>query len=160
MTEGITTEFKREYTDEIKKTVIAFANTRGGEVLIGVEDDGTVLGVADVDGTMLKATNALRDSIKPDVTMFLLCEKREMGGKDVVAIKVQKGTACPYYLAAKGLRPEGVFVRQGASTVPATGSAILKMIKETDGDDYEAARSLNQELTFQDAECFFTEEHI
>lgn len=160
MTEGITTEFKREYTDEIKKTVIAFANTRGGEVLIGVEDDGTVLGVADVDGTMLKATNALRDSIKPDVTMFLLCEKREIGGKDVVAIKVQKGTACPYYLAAKGLRPEGVFVRQGASTVPATGSAILKMIKETDGDDYEAARSLNQELTFQDAECFFTEEHI
>lgn len=111
MTEGITTEFKREYTDEIKKTVIAFANTRGGEVLIGVEDDGTVLGVADVDGTMLKATNALRDSIKPDVTMFLLCEKREIGGKDVVAIKVQKGTACPYYLAAKGLRPEGVFVR-------------------------------------------------
>ena len=160
MTEGITTEFKREYTDEIKKTVIAFANTRGGEVLLGVEDDGTVIGVPDVDGTMLKVTNAMRDSIKPDITMFLLCEKREMGGKDVVAIKVQKGTACPYYLAAKGLRPEGVFVRQGASTVPATGSAILKMIKETDGDDYEAARSLNQELTFQDAECFFTEEHI
>ena len=90
MTEGITTEFKREYTDGIKKTVIA----------------------------------------------------------------------CPYYLAAKGLRPEGVFVRQGASTVPATGSAILKMIKETDGDDYEAACSLNQELTFQDAEHFFAEEHI
>lgn len=160
MTEGITTEFKREYTDEIKKTVIAFANTRGGEVLIGVEDDGTVIGVADVDGTMLKVTNALRDSIKPDITMFLLCEKREMGGKDVVAVSVQKGIACPYYLAAKGLRPEGVFVRQGASTVPATGSVILKMIKETDGDEYEAARSLNQELTFQDAERFFAEEHI
>ena len=160
MTEGITTEFKREYTEDIKKTVIAFANTRGGEVLIFVEDDGTVIGVAEVDGTMLKVTNALRDAIKPDITMFLLCEKREIDGKDVVAVSVQKGTACPYYLAAKGLRPEGVFVRQGASTVPATGSAILKMIKETDGDEYEAARSLNQELTFQDAERFFAEEHI
>lgn len=160
MTEGMTTEFKREYTDEIKKTVVAFANTRGGELLIGVEDDGMVVGVQDVDETMLKVTNALRDSIKPDITMFLLCEKREMEGKDVVAVSVQKGTACPYYLAAKGLRPEGVFVRQGASTVPATGSTILKMIKETDGDDYEAARSLNQDLTFQDAERFFTEEHI
>ena len=160
MTEGITTEFKREYTEDIKKTIIAFANTRGGEVLIGVEDDGTVIGVTDVDGTMLKVTNAMRDSIKPDITMFLLCEKREMDGKDVVAVSVQKGTACPYYLAAKGLRPEGVFVRQGASTVPATGSAILKMIKETDGDDYESARSLNQELTFQDAERFFAEENI
>lgn len=160
MTEGMTTEFKREYTDEIKKTVVAFANTSGGELLIGVEDDGSVIGVPDVDGTMLKVTNALRDSIKPDITMFLLCEKREMDGKDIVAVSVQKGTACPYYLAAKGLRPEGVFVRQGASTVPATGSAILKMIKETDGDDYEAARSLNQELTFQDAARFFAEEHI
>lgn len=160
MTEGMTTEFKREYTDDIKKTIIAFANTRGGEVLIGVEDDGTVIGVLDVDGTMLKVTNAMRDSIKPDITMFLLCEKREMDGKDVVAVNVQKGTACPYYLASKGLRPEGVFVRQGASTVPATGSAILKMIKETDGDDYESARSLNQELTFQDTERFFAEENI
>lgn len=160
MTEGMTTEFKREYTDEIKKTVVAFANTSGGELLIGAEDDGTVIGVPDVDKTMLKVTNALRDSIKPDITMFLLCEKREMEGKDVVAVSVQKGTACPYYLAAKGLRPEGVFVRQGASTVPATRSAILKMIKETDGDDYEATRSLNQELTFQDAERFFAEEHI
>jgi len=160
MTEGITTELKREYTDDIKKTIIAFANTRGGELLIGVEDDGTVTGVSDVDGTMLKVTNALRDSIKPDITMFLFCEKREIAGKDVVAITVQKGTACPYYLAAKGLRPEGVFVRQGASTVPATGSAILKMIKETDGDDYEAARSLYQELTFHCAERFFAEENI
>lgn len=160
MTEGITIEFKREYTDEIKKTVVAFANTSGGELLIGVEDDGTVVGVPDVDGTMLKVTNTLRDSIKPDITMFLLCEKREMDGKDVVSVSIQKGTACPYYLAAKGLRPEGVFVRQGAFTVPATWSAILKMIKETDGDDYEAVRSLNQDLTFQDAERFFAEEHI
>lgn len=160
MTEGITIEFKREYTDEIKKTVVAFANTSGGELLIGVEDDGTVVGVPDVDGTMLKVTNTLRDSIKPDITMFLLCEKREMDGKDVVSVSIQKGTACPYYLAAKGLRPEGVFVRQGAFTVPATWSAILKMIKETDGDDYEAIRSLNQDLTFQDAERFFAEEHI
>lgn len=160
MTEGITTELKREYTEDLKKTIIAFANTRGGEILIGVEDDGSVTGVTDVDGTMLKVTNAMRDSIKPDITMFLLCEKRKIEGKDVVAVSVQKGTACPYYLAAKGLRPEGVFVRQGASTVPATGSAILKMIKETDGDDYESARSLNQELTFQDAERFFAEENI
>lgn len=44
--------------------------------------------------------------------------------------------------------------------VPATWSAILKMIKETDSDDYETVRSLNQELTFQDTERFFAEENI
>ena len=51
-------------------------------------------------------------------------------------------------LTVKAIRPEGVYVRQGASSVPATETAILKMIKETDGENYEEIRSLNQELTF------------
>jgi len=158
--ESLKIEFKREYTEEVKKTVIAFANTDGGEIRIGVDDDGTVVGVADVDSVMLKVTNSVRDSIKPDVTMFLLCELREVDGKSIVVVDVQRGTARPYYLAGKGVRPEGVFVRQGASTIPATESAILKMIRETSGDSYETARSLIQELTFQSAERAFREEKI
>lgn len=158
--ENVTTEFKRQYTDEIKKTIIAFANTRGGEVLIGVDDDGSIVGVTDTDGTMLRVTNAARDAIKPDVMGFISCEERIADGKQIVAISVQKGTASPYYLATKGIRPEGVFVRQGSSTVPATESAILKMIKETGGDEHETTRSLVQELTFKEAERFFADEGI
>ena len=37
--ESLTTEFKREYTEEIKKTIVAFANTSGGTLYIGVNDD-------------------------------------------------------------------------------------------------------------------------
>ena len=90
--EGLTMELKREYTEDIKKTVIAFANTEGGEILIGVDDDGAVVGVDDAAGMILKATNAIRDSIKPDVTVFVLCEER-LEGKAVVAVKVQRGAA-------------------------------------------------------------------
>lgn len=68
--------------------------------------------------------------------------------KNIVVIDVQKGTACPYYLASKGLRPNGVYVRQGASSAPATETAILKMIKETDGDKYESIRSIEQKTNF------------
>ncbi|MFA6308942.1 MAG: RNA-binding domain-containing protein [Clostridia bacterium] len=146
--ENLTTEFKREYVEDIKKTVIAFANTNGGKIYIGVQDDGSVVGVRDTDETMLKATNAVRNSIKPDVTMFVDCSTEETDGKNIVILEIQKGTSSPYYLAGKGIRPEGVFVRQGSSTVPATEAAILKMIKETDGNEYEDLRSLNQELTF------------
>ena len=127
--ESLTVEYKREYIDDIKKTIIAFANTDGGELLIGVDDDGTVLGVDDPDDVMLKVTNSARDTIKPDVTIFMRVESRTIQGKSIISVSVQKGTACPYYLGAKGIRPEGVFVRQGASTVPATESAILKMIR-------------------------------
>ncbi len=158
--ESLVTEFKREYTDDIVKTVIAFANTNGGELLIGVDDNGSITGVDNTDTTMLKVTNAVRDSIRPDVTLFTLCETRTIKGKSIIAINVQKGTAPPYYLAGKGIRPEGVFVRQGASTVPATESAILKMIKETGGDSFETTRSLKQELTFHSAGKFFAEEKI
>lgn len=108
-----------------------------------------------MDGTMLRVTNAVRDAVRPDVTMFVECENDVMEGKSIVRISVQRGTARPYYLHNKGIRPEGVYVRQGASTVPATDAVILGMIKETGGDSYEAARSLVQKLTFDRTAAFF-----
>lgn len=153
--EDQTTEYKREYTDEIKKTVIAFANTRGGKIYIGVNDDLSVEGINLVDEVLLQSSNMIRDSIKPDITMFIDYKVEVLEEKEVVVIEVQKGTSVPYYLASKGIRSEGVFVRQGASSVPATETAILNMIKETSGDNYEAIRSLNQSLTFESCENEF-----
>lgn len=153
--EGLTVELKRKYVDDIKKTVIAFANTAGGSIYIGIEDDGTVSGVSDADSVILQATNAVRDAIRPDVTMFVSCHIDKNDDKNIVVIEVQKGTSCPYYLESKGIRPSGVYVRQGASSVPATETAILRMIKETDGDKYESIRSTEQNLTFEAAEKEF-----
>lgn len=61
--EDLNTEFKRHYVDDIKATAIAFANTQGGYLYVGIEDDGTVCGVSDPDGAVLQIQNALRDSI-------------------------------------------------------------------------------------------------
>ena len=120
MIEGSSVEFKREFVEDIRLTVLAFANTDGGTLYIGVENDGTVRGVDDPDGTMLRVTNTIRDSIRPDVTLFTKIGTEEIEGKTVVTVSVQRGTARPYYLGSKGIRPEGVYVRQGASTVPAS----------------------------------------
>lgn len=160
MDEGKMIEFKREYTDDIKKTVVAFANSDGGTIYIGIQDDGTVVGVADADDTILRTTNASRDAIRPDVTLFVECNIEVMEGKKVIVITVQRGTARPYYVAKKGVRPEGVYVRQGASTVPATETAILNMIKETSGDCYEKARSLEQQLTFERTAAYFERKNV
>jgi len=149
--ETATIELKREFTSDINKTVIAFANTNGGTLYIGVENDGSIRGVSNTDTEMLKISNSIRDTIKPDVTMFIDFQQEAIDGITVIKIIVQKGTSCPYYIAGKGIRPEGVFVRQGVSTVPATETAILRMIRETDGEKYEDVRSLNQELTFIEA---------
>ncbi len=141
-------EYKREYTDDIKKTVIAFANTTGGQIHIGISDDLSVVGINDADSVLLKCANMIRDAIKPDITMFIDYKVEVIDNKSTVIIDVQRGTMRPYYIGSKGVRPEGVFIRQGASSVPASESSIINMIKETSGDDYEEMRSMNQELTF------------
>ena len=160
MLENVTTEFKCEFIDDIKYTVIAFANTEGGTLYVGVNDDGSICGVENADETMLRLTDMIRDVVRPDITMFTKCETREMEGKLVVVLQVLRGTARPYYLHSKGVRPEGVYVRQGASSVPASETAILNMIKETSGDCYEDARSINQQLTFRTAEEYFSKKNV
>lgn len=144
-----TVELKSIVLDDIKKEIIAFANCNGGTVYVGVADDGTVLGVENADECALQISNMVRDAVKPDITLFIHYETLDCEGKAVVAVNIQRGTNRPYYLAKKGLRPEGVYVRQGYSSVPATDTAIRQMIKETDGDSFENMRSINQELTFE-----------
>ena len=153
--ESETIELKEVVVDDIKKEIIAFANCDGGKLYIGVRDDGTVVGLNNPDEVSLRISNMVRDSIKPDVTMFLHYQTIEENGKEIVAVDIQRGTDRPYYLAKKGMRPEGVYVRQGYSSVPATDTAIRRMIKETDGDRFEAMRCLNQELTFEAAKKEF-----
>lgn len=155
-----TVELKSIVMDDIKKEIIAFANCDGGTVYVGVADDGKVLRVENADECALQISNMVRDAVKPDVTMFIHYETLECDGKAVVAVNIQRGTNRPYYLAKKGLRPEGVYVRQGYSSVPATDTAIRQMIKETDGDSFENMRSINQALTFEATKKEFEKRNV
>ena len=160
MIEDKNTEFKREYVDEIKKTLIAFANTEGGSLYIGIADNGEPLGIEDADDVVLRIGNVIRDAIRPDLTMFCDIAAENLQGKTVVKVAVNRGMARPYYLASKGIRPEGVYIRLGTASVPASESMILSMIRETAGDSYEEARSLVQDLTFREAETVFDDKGI
>ncbi len=141
-------EFKAMATDEIYKEVIAFANTNGGIVYIGIDNSGNVVGIDNIDETYTRITNGIRDAIVPDVTMFIKYTLQDNG---VVKISVGEGACKPYYLRAKGLKPSGVFVRQGTSSVGASAEQIRQMIKDSDGDTFEEMRSMEQELTFEAA---------
>lgn len=158
--ESESVELKAIVVDEIKKEIIAFANCDGGKLYIGVQDGGIVSGIDNPDETALQVRNMVRDSIKPDLTMFLHYETIEVDGKKIVSVDIQKGTERPYYLAKKGLRPEGVYVRHGYSSVPATNTVIRRMIEETDGDHFEEMRSLDQNLTFESTKKIFEERNV
>ena len=150
--ENENTEFKSALTGDIYKEVIAFANNGGGVIYIGVDDNGNEIGVADVDETYTRLTNGIRDAISPDVTVF---SKYSLNENNVIKIEISEGARKPYYLKSKGIKPSGVYVRQGASSVPASEDQIRLMIKMSDGDSFEGIRSLNQELTFVSAKQAF-----
>lgn len=156
MRESMSLEFKATFVSDLNKEVIAFANTNGGEIYVGLNDNGTACGLKNINDVELQCINHIANTIKPDITPFVKYEKTVVDGKDVLKIVVNKGSMTPYYIAGKGIRPEGVYLRMGTASVPASETAIVKMIKETTGDAYEDTRSLNQNLTFIQAEQEFS----
>ena len=145
-------EYKSQMIDDIYKEVIAFANTDGGVIYLGIDDKGNLIGIDNVDETYTRLTNGIRDAIAPDVTMFV---RYVLQDNKVIQIEVAEGSYKPYYLKSKGMKPAGVYVRQGTSSVQASPEQIRQMIKESDGDSYEDSRSLEQDLTFHAAETAF-----
>lgn len=153
--ENFNTELKEVLTSELKKEIVAFANTCDGTIYIGINDKGEVIGVENSDDVIERASASIRNAIKPDVTMYVTLNIEDIEEKKVVVIKVQRGASRPYYIGEKGLKPSGVYIRQGNSSIPASEEYIRQMIKETDGDSFEKLRSLNQNLTFNYTEMIF-----
>jgi ATP-dependent DNA helicase RecG len=159
MREDEYTEFKREPTKQVAREVIAFANTHGGTLYLGVDDDGVPVGITDVDAAMLVVVNSVRDSVAPDV--MPLIQVSVLSGEEcedlfgsvpksgaVVRLAVGEGRRKPYCLARKGPVPEGVFVREGPSTASADSGRILEMIMESSQTSFEDLPAGEDDLTF------------
>jgi ATP-dependent DNA helicase RecG len=87
--EGLTVEFKERYTPRIDEDIVAFANARGGTLLLGVRDDGTVAGERLTNDLKAKITSLARNC-KPAITT----ELSQIG--EVVAVSVAEGAEKPY----------------------------------------------------------------
>ena len=166
MRENVDVEFKEpdrktgKLPDSVSKAIIAFANTEGGELYVGITDDGTTVGVENPDDVMTKISNVAHDTVLPDVMPFLQIRTIERDGKNVVKATVSIGTERPYYLAKEGLKPKGVFVRRGSACIPLNEAGIRQMIMDSSGKSFEESRSLNQELTFQTLQAELEAKHL
>jgi ATP-dependent DNA helicase RecG len=161
MLETQTTEYKREWSDKAKNTMLAFLNTDGGTLYIGIENDGSVYGVnGDIDLEMRRVATSFRDSVTPDPTGFFKVEPEQREGKYIIIVSVERGTSIPYCYLADGLVPQGVYVRVGSSTVMATREHIRKLIKDNSAEQFLNGLSFEQNLTFEYADKVFAEEEV
>lgn len=153
-------ELKSILTKDIKKEIIAFANTNGGKIYVGVNDNGNIIGIEDIDNDLQAITGMINEGIKPSLIEYTQIKIEQFNDKNIIVIEIQSGPNKPYYLADKGLKPSGVYLRHGCSSIQASDEIIKKMIFEHVGLRFEEMVSKNQNLTFEYLEGKFKENNL
>jgi predicted HTH transcriptional regulator len=100
---------------------VSFLNYNGGgEILVGVTDDGTVVGLADIDGDQRKIADRLGNNIRPKILGLFDVVAEKLEGSNIIRIVVSSGTQKPYYIRKRGMTEGGCFIRAGSSAQPMT----------------------------------------
>jgi ATP-dependent DNA helicase RecG len=135
--EGKTLEFKRDLSspDGALKTIVAFANTAGGTLLIGVEDRGrNVRGVADPLDEEERIANLISDRISPRFVPEI--EILPWRQTHVLALQVYPGPSRPHHLIREG-PAAGVYVRVGSTNRRADAELIEELQRFSRGEGFD-----------------------
>ena len=155
--ENISVEYKRELTDGFEKEVVAFLNTLGGEIFIGVEDNGNIIGVENADKLALIVIDRIKNNILPSAMGIFNVDVKQSLGKDYIAITVAQGLEKPYYLKKYGMSPNGCFYRVGSQSAQMPQSMINELFSRRVINTLHNVVSPNQELTFTQLKIFYEE---
>ena len=160
MTETNRIEFKRELTDklDIEKEVVAFLNYReGGIIYIGIEKNGTVVGVKDIDGDMLKIKDRIRKNISPSPMGLFDVTATTIDNKRVIKIFIASGNEKPYYKTKYGMSEHGCYIRVGTAADPMTTAMIEDLFSHRVRNSLKNIPSPRQDLTFSQLRIYYQE---
>ena len=134
--EGKTLEFKRDLSSPTGplRTIVAFANSAGGRLVIGVDDDGGVTGVADPLTEAERVASLIDDRISPQLVPAI--DIVTLNGRTVLVVDVPLSTRRPHYMTRQG--PEaGVYVRLGPTTRQADPALVAELERNARGIAFE-----------------------
>ena len=136
-TEGKNLEFKRDLSSPARflRTIVAFANTAGGIILIGVEDRTKhIRGVSDPLDLEERVVNLISDSIKPRLVPDV--ELLSYRNTHVLAVEVFPSPARPHHIARQGLQ-RGTYARVGSSNRLADAALVAEMRRFATGESFD-----------------------
>jgi predicted HTH transcriptional regulator len=115
--EGLTTEFKRTIDSAFKiaKTIVSFANTSGGRLLVGISDSSAILGVVSELKELQKLEKATRELIEPK--LLIRIKTVQIDGKKILAVEIEESQDKPHYAVnEKGERI--IYIRVKDKSIP------------------------------------------
>ena len=153
-------ELKRELTRELdlEREVVAFLNYReGGIIYIGIDDNGSPVGVKDIDGDMLKIKDRIRTGISPSPMGLFDVMVEHIDNVPVIKIFIASGSEKPYYKTRYGLSERGCFIRVGTAAEPMTTAQIDELYAQKIHNSLKNVISPRQDLTFAQLKIYYTE---
>lgn len=142
MPEGKTLEFKRDLSSikPILKAIVAFANTAGGSLILGVDDDKNITGIGDPLAAEEKLTSLIADHIAPALLPTIKILTIE--NKTILWLEVPYlATMGPFYLKQEGIE-KGTMIRLGSSSRLATPEMIQELQRNRRAQSFDAAPCL------------------
>lgn len=155
------TELKRILNDSFTKEIVAFLNSMDGTIYIGVEDDGTIIGVNNLDEVLRNIADIVGNQILPNAQELIKIGTIYENGKHIIEVNVKKGNGL-YYIKKYGRSSAGCFVRVGSSARSMTEEQIesrftAKAMTNLKIIDVEAR---NQKPTFRYLKMLFVNEGL
>lgn len=160
MTETNRIEYKARLTKELdlEKEVVAFLNyPEGGFALIGIDKEGNALGVADLDGDMLKIKDRIKNNISPSAMGLFDVVAEEENGKNLIKIIVASGSEKPYFKKKYGMTEKGCFVRLGTAAEPIPQKRIEELFASRTRNSIGKIRASRQDLSFEQLHIYYQE---
>ena len=158
MIESNRIEYKSQLNDRFERTVVSFLNyTGGGEILIGMRDDGVAVGVHDADAIQLQIVDRIRNNIRPQTLGLFDVTLTHIDDKDIIRVIVSCGQQRPYYIRKYGMSEKGCFVRVGSSVQPMPEQMIEELIAKRQQITLQTMNAPRQSLTFKQL-CIYYEE--
>ena len=152
-------ENKEQLNEDFEQEVIAFLNYKeGGIIYVGINKNGQVVGVEDVDLTQLQIKDRIKNNIQPSTLGLFDVTVETIDNKEVIKVIISSGTEKPYYLRKKGRTPEGCYIRVGSSKERMTERMIDDMYARRIKNTLKEIDSPRLELTFNQLKIYY-EEH-
>ena len=159
--EDIRNEFKIKLTDDLEKEVIAFLNTQGGNIFIGVDDTGNVVGLnLDVDLLQRTIKDRIKDNIMPSTIGLYDVAVLDYEDKKYIKIIVARGVERPYYLKGMGMTPESCFMRVGSAVQSMPYDIINNTFVKRVRNSLKKIESPEQDLSFTQLKIYYEEKKI
>ena len=134
-------------SESIAKCIIAFANTAGGKLIIGVDDDRRIFGLDDMDIFAIKdkISSIIYDMCYPNILPEIYT--KNIDGKIILIIEVYRGNLLPYFLKHEG-KHDGTYIRIGATNRKAGFENIMELERQRMNISYD--EEINYEYSLAD----------